>query len=697
MERDDEKKEPGLSPSRDAEDPYRALFENNPQPMWVYAVDTHAFLDVNDAAIKHYGYTREEFLRMTILDIRPAEYIPALLKVTERRSRGLNHAGPWRHRKKDGSLIQVEIASHSIDLAGRPARLVLVTDITERQIVEEALRVAEQRAITEYERLLDRLESLSQTFGTARGLHAIFHALREFAMASTPCIGIFISLHDPHNNERTAVYAWSAGEEVDWTTLPPLPITDSPHSRAVATGQIVIEDDYLTAVTNQPTVDVGFDTDVRRPRSSLAVPMNFMGRTLGAVEVQSAEVAAFKPEHVTAMRMAANLAAVAIENVGLLERELERADQEAESDKMRSIGQLAAGVAHDFNNSLAAILGRTQLLLRAVTIEKQRRDLEVIETAALDAAETVRRIQTFARRAPGEHIPGVSIGRLINDAIQLTRTRWEDDARAQGLHYTINFVSTCEGGDEIAANPSEIREVIVNLIFNALDAMPSGGSINFRVSRDAGFIVVEVGDTGEGIPAALCERIFEPFFTTKGPQGSGLGLAVSYGIIQRLAGTIDVRSQVGHGATFIIRFPQTQDAGPLIPAAHSAGLPPRRVLVVEDEETVREVLGEILTELGQHVTMVAGAGEALQALNDNGQFDVMITDLAMPGMDGLTLAAEVRRRAPGTLIVLATGYGQSIPGGTPPPSLIDASIDKPFQISDLEAKLFELYAAGPSR
>jgi signal transduction histidine kinase len=555
----------------------------------------------------------------------------------------------------------------------------------------------ESRSIVEYEQLLERLATLAQAFGVARDLTSVFRALCDFAVASTPCNGIFISLYDEDRDERNAVYAWSEGQEVDLSTLPPMPTTQSPHSRAVSTNQLIITDDLQAAIANLPRVYVAGELDPQLPLSSLVAPMSFMGRSLGAVEVQSPRRAAFGAGDATAMRMAANLAAVAIENVRLLERELERAEREAESEKMRSLGQLAAGVAHDFNNALAAILGRTQLLLRTATEEKQRRNLEVIETAALDAAETVRRIQTFARRSPGEPLGTVSLARLVADAMQLTRTRWEDDARAHGLHYDLSFVRDFEGDDLIAANPSEMREVLVNMIFNALDAMPGGGRISLRESKRERSIVVEIEDTGHGVPQALRERIFEPFFTTKGPKGSGLGLAVSYGIIHRHGGSVEVESREGEGTTFRLSFPQTRaGAGATTSALRRSVLPCRRVLVVDDEEVVREVLVEMLTALEQKVVAVRSAADALDAL-DAGRFDLMLTDLSMPVMDGLTLAAEARRRAPEMLIALATGYGQTITGGAPDSDLFDFIVNKPFKISDLEASLLTLYASAENQ
>jgi PAS domain S-box-containing protein len=254
-----------------------------------------------------------------------------------------------------------------------------------------------------------------------------------------------------------------------------------------------------------------------------------------------------------------------------------RFEQEAESEKMRSLGQLSAGVAHNFNNALAAVLGRTQLLLRSVTDERQRRSLEVIETATQDAAEIVRRIQTFARRAPSAQFAQVSLASLITDAVQLTRTSWEDDAHVHGLRYKVNFTSEVEDGDLIEANATEVREVFVNMIFNALDAMPAGGSIELRETRREGWLVVTISDTGEGIRPEFHDRIFEPFFTTKGSQGSGLGLAVSYGIIKRHGGTIEVTSPSAAdgsssstggsdsgssgGTTFTLKFPCPRKSG----------------------------------------------------------------------------------------------------------------------------------------
>ncbi|MGB8510964.1 MAG: ATP-binding protein [Pyrinomonadaceae bacterium] len=358
-----------------------------------------------------------------------------------------------------------------------------------------------------------------------------------------------------------------------------------------------------------------------------------------------------------------------------------------EEEKLRSLGQLAAGVAHDFNNSLTAILGRVQLLMRRTTDERQMRDLQIIETAALDAAGAVRRIQTFARRGDTpEHLHTIAASRLVSDVIQLTRTRWETDALASGLSFEVEFTPAPEGADEVSANPSEVREVLVNLVFNALDAMPGGGRLQLLVEGADEFVRIVVRDTGRGIPADVIGHIFRPFFTTKGARGSGLGLAVSRSIVEKHDGAIEVESEMERGTTFRILLPRVRVPRPKHDAGANA-LPARRVLVVDDEELVRDVLVEMLRELGQDVTEAGGGDEALERLARE-SFDLMLTDLSMPGVDGLTLAARARRLAPGMRIVLATGYGQDTPGGLPPDaSLVDDVVSKPFRFSDLETLL----------
>lgn len=367
----------------------------------------------------------------------------------------------------------------------------------------------------------------------------------------------------------------------------------------------------------------------------------------------------------------------------------EERERAARADKLRALGQLASGVAHDFNNSLAAILGRAQLLHRQTRDPALLRNVEIIQTAAQDAAATVRRIQTFARKSSAKEFEFVDVRNLLSDAIEITRTRWYNEARLRGLNYEMKLVAE----NDLPANgsASELREVFVNLIVNAVDAMPRGGCLAISCARVEGRLKLHFADTGTGMPEDVREKVFEPFFSTKGAHGTGLGLSVSYSIIERHAGSIRVESELGRGTTFTIELPATerpaQEIAELTCAPESA---PLSILVVDDEPSVRETLADMLLALNHKVELVDSGHAALEKIRDT-QFDLVFTDLAMPEMDGWETARTVRSQSAGTLVVLVTGYG----AGTVPPAgetgLVDAIIGKPFdfdQVSEVIARLF---------
>ena len=281
----------------------------------------------NRHAERLYGWSAAEVLGRNILEVTPAEHASEdASEIISRVTAGETWTGEFDVRRRDGSTFPAQVSDTPIhDDEGRLVGIVGISaDISERRRAEAAVREAERRAIREYETLLMRLTHLAESFGTARDHLAIFRDLRDFAIVSVPCVGIFISLYDEARDVRFAKYAWGDGHEVDVSTLPPMPVSaEGPNSRAVRTGKVVITDDYWELKQKgrgQKSVIVGEDNGLR-PQSSLVVPMATMGRIVGTVEVQSYENHAYREEHVTAMRMAANLAAVAIENMRLLQFE----------------------------------------------------------------------------------------------------------------------------------------------------------------------------------------------------------------------------------------------------------------------------------------------------------------------------------------------------------------------------------------
>ncbi len=378
-------------------------------------------------------------------------------------------------------------------------------------------------------------------------------------------------------------------------------------------------------------------------------------------------------------------------------KEMER--QLLQSEKLKSLGELAGGVAHDFNNVLVAILGRAQLLRKASerpddraerreSVIELQKGLKIIEKAALDGAETVRRIQEFSRRRDEDsYFTTVHINAIIEDAIEFTRVLWKDDAEAKGIHITIakNLASI----PPVAGSASELREVFTNLIKNSIEAMPKGGSITIRTFRDDKHVVIKIEDTGQGIPEVSRDRIFDPFFTTKGPQSTGLGMSVSYGIVSRHKGTIVLDSSVDRGTSFIISFPvQAWPQQPEKAVVHIPSEKEAHILIIDDEMEVRETLGDILTE-GGHTIEAASNGEKGIRLFQQGDFDLVFTDLGMPGMSGYQVAEAIKDIDDSVPVFLITGWQVQLSDDELRENGIDFVLNKPFQIQQVLALVQE--------
>ncbi|MEW6729981.1 MAG: ATP-binding protein [Acidobacteriota bacterium] len=357
-----------------------------------------------------------------------------------------------------------------------------------------------------------------------------------------------------------------------------------------------------------------------------------------------------------------------------------------QADKLHALGQMASGVAHDFNNVLSTILGRAQLLKRLAEDEQLRRGLEIIETAALDGASTARRIQNFTRRNIETELTPIDLNELVSDCLEFTATRWRGDAQAHGLNFEVTSDFTPQPLI-VSGDASELREVFVNLIFNALDAMPQGGCLQISTASDNEQAVLRFRDSGIGMSDEVKRYIFEPFFTTKGKDGTGLGLSVSVNIIAHHQGEIEVESRLGRGSCFIVRLPLAPATNlPLETVSETANEPfnTASILIIDDEDSVREVLADMLELFGHQIKQCGNAQTAMQILATE-QFDIVFTDLAMPDMDGWAVATMIRQHWPNTRIVLVTGYGTD--SEEKQHHLVDAIISKPFELDLLSMAL----------
>jgi CheY-like chemotaxis protein/nitrogen-specific signal transduction histidine kinase len=358
-------------------------------------------------------------------------------------------------------------------------------------------------------------------------------------------------------------------------------------------------------------------------------------------------------------------AGIAVENSRLyaeLERALEGVkksqDQLVQVERLRALGEMAAGVAHDFNNLLAIVMLRTELLLARNQPQEMAESLGLIRQAAQDGAQTVRRIQEFTRTRSIRPFSPVDMNKVIREVVDLARPRWKDQAQSCGVTYDVQV----EEGQvpKVAGTAEELREAFLNLLNNALDAMPAGGRFTFRTLTEGGRVVVRAEDGGCGMSEETRRRVFEPFFSTKGAQGNGLGLAVVWGIVTRHSGEVQVESTLGRGTTFVVSLPVPAelpvDASAQGPATIPVG---KRVLVVEDNPEILHSLADLLRESGCRV-VEAPDGLAGIARLEAEPVDLVLTDLAMPGASGWEVATACREKFPSTPIGLITGFGDRL-------------------------------------
>lgn len=367
-----------------------------------------------------------------------------------------------------------------------------------------------------------------------------------------------------------------------------------------------------------------------------------------------------------------------------------------QQEQLRGLGQMASGIAHNFNNALSPIIGFTELLLKN---PEKRTDPELLEKwlqnihlCATDAATMVRQIREFGlqRVASGEIYQLVDLNQLIQQTIELTAPHWKNQAQASGR--TIQIETDFEPVPLIRGDQSGLRRMLTNLILNAVDFMPTGGIIRLETAVDRRFVRVRVIDTGTGMTAHTRQHCFEPFFSTKGTHGSGLGLSTVHGIVQRHGGKVAVASELGQGTTFSIRFPIPPGA-PELPRPTTAGAVTKslHILIVDDEPLVGEAVKASLNSDGHLVEIVDNGIAALTRLM-NGQFDLVITDLAMPKMNGEQLAAAIFKSVPDLPVILMTGFGEILQAEGKTPPHVRALLSKPITQAALRAALTKIFS-----
>jgi signal transduction histidine kinase len=395
--------------------------------------------------------------------------------------------------------------------------------------------------------------------------------------------------------------------------------------------------------------------------------------------------------------------------------EIQRDQEERiKQERLNALGQMVSGIAHDFNNALMPIMGLTRFFLESPEALKNpelfRADLQTLRSSASAAAEVVRRLREFYHPVEALGATSVNLSNLMEQVVLLTAPAWKVQAQAAGR--SIRLVNEIGDLPPLRANEPRLREALINLVLNAVDALPKGGTIRLRAESSGETVTLRISDTGVGMTEAVRKRCFEPFFTTKGKHGSGLGLAMVYGIVTRHGGQITVDSTKDQGTTFTLRLPLVQQTAatpanePLAPVGEhppplSATLlrsdcgnvlssdssekpaPVLKILIVDDDKSARVLIKRFL-ELKDHTVLAVSTGqEALEAFRRD-PVDLVITDRAMPDMGGDQIAVEIKRLSPTTPIIMLTGFGDIMTVRREKPDGVDCVLGKPITPSQLQ-------------
>ena len=378
----------------------------------------------------------------------------------------------------------------------------------------------------------------------------------------------------------------------------------------------------------------------------------------------------------------------------LLEELRSAQEQVVKQERLSALGMMAGGIAHDFNNALTMVLGYGELLVPYMLQSAPEREIAYLRhmiAAAQDATHVVSRLREFYRPATCNDVRvPVDLNEVVQQAVSLTAPKWKGKARMDGVQ--IEVLTNLQATTSVAGNAAELREVLTNLVFNAVDAMPRGGKIVVSTGMRGSYATIAVSDSGTGMSEEDRARCLEPFFTTKGERGTGLGLSVVYGIIQRHGGTIEIRSEIGRGTTFDISLPLATFETMACEAPKEAGVSRAlRILVADDQEVICELIAEYLRADGHTVDIACDGNDALQKF-DPARIDMVVTDQSMPGMSGEQLAKKIHAMAPGTPVILLTGFGDEMQARGTLPEGICLIVGKPVSAADLRRAV--LVASG---
>ncbi|MDT7817675.1 MAG: hypothetical protein QOJ42_7591, partial [Acidobacteriaceae bacterium] len=656
----------------------------------------------NSGAERMFGYSAQEAQGKKMMMLIPQEHSAEEPDILARIARGerVAHLETTR-RRKDGRHIDVSVTISPV--RDRQGKIVgasnIVRDITERKLAEA--RVSEQLS------RLSLLNQITRAIGGREDLGSIYQvALRSLEEDLGFDFGCICD-YDPISRKLQIIHVGARSRtlalELALTEQAYIPIDANGLSRCVL-GQFLYEPDIADVILPFPQRLAAAGL-----RSLVAAPLLVESKVFGVFVAARRGPASFSSGECDFLRQLNEHVALAAHQAQLYASlqqaydDLQQTQQAVmQQERLRALGQMASGIAHDINNAISPMWLSTEMLLETETdlSPQVRKHLEMIQRATGDVAQTVARMTEFYRQRELQlTLSPVQINDLVQQVADLTRARWSDMPQRQGV--------VIEMRTELEQNPpaimgieSEIREALINLIFNAVDAMPSGGVLTLRtriVERSPGRpklrgLLVEVADNGVGMDEETRRRCLEPFFTTKGERGTGLGLAMVYGMVQRHDADFEIESTAGQGTTVRLSFAVPVGGAPdLAPKTPRPAPSSARILVVDDDPLIIRVLCEVLKRDGHEVIAANGgkAGiDAFSAAQRQGKpFTVVITDLGMPRIDGRKVASFVKSASQATPVILLTGWGQRLIAEGDVSPHVDRVLSKPTKIGELREAL----------
>jgi PAS domain S-box-containing protein len=659
----------------------------------------------NPGAERLFGYSTHEAVGKPMAMLIPPERSSEEPTILARIARGetIDHFETVRICK-DGRKIDVSVTISPVrDSQGRiVGASKIARDITDRKLGEAKVQAQLAR--------LNLLQHITRAIGERQDIQSIFQVVIRTLEEHLPADFCSICLYDSAEN---ALIVTSVGlrskvlaMELAMSEQARIQIDQNGLSRCVR-GQLVYEPE-ISQVT--------FPFPQRLARGALramvAAPLLVESKVFGVLIAARQQAHSFSSGECEFLRQVSEHVALATHQ-GQLYSALQQAyddlrqTQKAvmQQERLLALGQMASGIAHDINNAISPVSLYTESLLEkeAELSPRARSQLQTIQRAIDDVARTVTRMREFYRqREPQLTLSPVNLNSLVPQVVDLTRARWSDMAQQRGIAIEMH-TELAPDLPLIMGADNEIREALINLIFNAVDAMPKGGPLTLRtqVGKEKGVVQVEVIDAGIGMDEDTRRRCLEPFFSTKGERGTGLGLAMVYGAMQRHSADIEIESVPGQGTTMRLSFAIPTTPAAAVTASSTADfVPSLRILVVDDDPLVLKSLRDALEGDGHDVTTAdggqAGIDTFLAARAQDTPFPIVITDLGMPHVDGRKVSSAIKTAAPGTIVLLLTGWGQRLVTDGDIPPHVDHVLSKPPKLRELRQALAHSLAARDS-